>query len=543
VEERAADSPVATRAWAERLPLAARQFSLAVAVFVILLGATVLAGWSFDLPRLQSFASSVSMKANCSVCFLLAGFSLLFLGIRGLPARGAGVLVSAAVAAVGAATLSEHLAGWDLRIDQILFREAPGAALTVSPGRMGPPASTCFTVAGTALVLLHLRRSVSKAETLALPVLLWSLLATIGYAYGAEPLYGFAQLTGIALHTAVGLFALGLGILAACAAQGGLVAVTSELAGGLVARRLLLTALVVPFLLGWVIVFGERVKLYDAGFGTAVLVLSIIVVFTALIWRSVTELHRSERLRQASEKETARLYGEAREAVRARDSFLSVAGHELRTPLNALRLQLFNLRRRSAAAAAAPAERDFARVEQQVERLIRLTGELLDVSRLDEGRLRLDRAETDLSQLVREVAERLTDAAHRAGSEIAVQADGPVVGSWDGFRLDQVLTNLLTNALKFGLGRPIEVAVTDGGGAATVVIRDRGIGIAAEDQARIFQRFERAVSEKSFGGMGLGLWISRQIVEAHGGTISVESEPGQGSVFALRLPKNPAETT
>ena len=170
-------------------------------------------------------------------------------------------------------------------------------------------------------------------------------------------------------------------------------------------------------------------------------------------------------------------------------------------------------------------------------RIISLTEELLDVSRITSGRLALEPEETDLGQLVGEVAERWKDAARRAGCALRIDAPQGVNGLWDRSRLDQVATNLLSNAIKFGEGKPIEIRIEPDTDRVQLIVRDHGIGIPPEDQARIFDRFERAVSKQSYGGIGLGLWIARQIVEAHGGRIEVASEAGQGSTFRVELPK------
>lgn len=237
--------------------------------------------------------------------------------------------------------------------------------------------------------------------------------------------------------------------------------------------------------------------------------------------------------------ERARLYAqqqfladEARAAVRARDDFLSVASHELNTPLAALKLQLGRLLRHPP-----PPEQMKARlatIDHQVDRLTELVSELLDVSRLRAGRFELSRTDVDLADLITDVASRLDSAGERLRLTLS-----PAVGSWDRMRIEQVITNLLSNALKYGDGKPVEVSLTapDSRGDVIVLVRDHGIGIAEADQGRIFDRFERAVSGKSYSGLGLGLWITRKIVEAHGGSIDVESRAGEGSTFTLRLPR------
>ncbi|HEY3445100.1 MAG TPA: ATP-binding protein [Myxococcales bacterium] len=239
--------------------------------------------------------------------------------------------------------------------------------------------------------------------------------------------------------------------------------------------------------------------------------------------------------RAALSLENAHLYRQATESVNVRDSFLSIAGHELKTPLTALQLQVRCL---SGETKKQPLEPRVAKVARQCDRLVSLVDELLDVSRITAGRLRLEVQELDLAEVARERVAGLADELGRADCEVRVVAPAPVVGRWDRLRVEQVVVNLLTNAMKYGCGKPIDLNLTNVQDRARLQVRDRGIGIAPEDQARIFARFERAVSSRHFGGLGLGLWIARQVVEAHGGTISVASTPGEGATFTVELPVN-----
>lgn len=236
-----------------------------------------------------------------------------------------------------------------------------------------------------------------------------------------------------------------------------------------------------------------------------------------------------QRAQLFSAEHAARAAAEA--AVRAREEFLSIASHELRTPLTPLTLQLGVLRKN------APAELSpgIETAQRQTERLIRLVSNLLDVSRLGLGTLQLDRAPMDLWPLVQALPERFSYESRRQGCPISVEG-GPLEGSWDGPRIEQVFANLVSNAVKYGSGRPVQVKLWRDGETACFSVADQGIGIAAGDQERIFGRFERAVSAQQFGGLGLGLYISREIVAAHGGRISVQSEPGKGATFVVALP-------
>jgi PAS domain S-box-containing protein len=231
------------------------------------------------------------------------------------------------------------------------------------------------------------------------------------------------------------------------------------------------------------------------------------------------------------------------EAIGARDEFLSIASHELRTPLYVLTLELGSLLRRMQkignAGAPGAFEAAVAKLRgtlRQTDRLNQLIESLLEVSRISAGRLHLEREPVDLLGLARDVMERFGEPAARAGCTLALHGTKPIVGQWDRLRLEQIVTNLLSNAMKYGAGKPVDVTIAGNARDATLVVRDRGIGIAPADVERIFGRFERAVSPRHFGGLGLGLYITRQIVEAHGGTIGVESRPGEGSTFTLALP-------
>jgi signal transduction histidine kinase len=239
--------------------------------------------------------------------------------------------------------------------------------------------------------------------------------------------------------------------------------------------------------------------------------------------------------------ERSRLYTRAQQAVTQRDEFLSVAAHELRTPLTAMKLQVQALQRDLGSSppkeeAALRVITKVTAVARHVERLESLVNDLLDLSRLTAGRLALRLEEFDLLELTREVHERMDNELERAGCSLTLNASGAVLGTWDRSRLDQVITNLLHNALKYGAGQPIEVSVSTDGTRARLAVRDGGIGISPEDHARIFERFERAAPGKHYSGFGIGLWICKQIVEALGGDIRVMSRLGEGSTFEVSLP-------
>jgi signal transduction histidine kinase len=241
--------------------------------------------------------------------------------------------------------------------------------------------------------------------------------------------------------------------------------------------------------------------------------------------------------------QSARRYREAQLAIVARDEFLSVAAHELNTPLTTLRLELqtaISLVSESLQAGGGarecPGSSRLDRCLRQIDRLSRLVGSLLDAARASSPGLALDLSPLDLAQMAAEVAEQFGPELGRAGCSLRVCAPEPVVGRWDAVRISQVISNLLSNACKYGAGKSIELAVERLEDRARLTVTDHGIGISAADSDRIFEPFERAVSLRSYEGLGLGLYITRRVVAAHGGTIEVKSEVGQGSTFVVELP-------
>ncbi|WIG94139.1 ATP-binding protein [Myxococcus sp. SDU36] len=236
--------------------------------------------------------------------------------------------------------------------------------------------------------------------------------------------------------------------------------------------------------------------------------------------------------RAALALDNARLWSEAQDAV----ELVGVAAHDLGNPLNTLQLLLRKLQR-TELAGEQKAREGLAAALKQTQRLGQLLHNLLDLSRLSSGKRMLDVAPVDLPELVHEAMERFAEQATEAGCKLEFSAELGLVGRWDRLRLDRVVTNLLSNALKFGRGRPVEVRVEHAAMArARLVVRDHGVGIAPEAQRRIFERFEREPSGGQHAGFGLGLYIVRQLVEAHGGTIRVESAPSEGAAFIVELP-------
>jgi signal transduction histidine kinase len=234
--------------------------------------------------------------------------------------------------------------------------------------------------------------------------------------------------------------------------------------------------------------------------------------------------------------ENGRLFESAQSALRAREEFLSVAAHEIRGPLTSIHLAAQKL----AQGSAASSKHLLDLIVREDRRLGRFVEELLDLGRIQTGQLRFEMEQVNLAHVVHDVVARLAPEISASGSRISVDVDEATVGEWDRFRIEQVVNNLIANAIKFGQGKPIEVDLRQEGDDAVFSVRDHGVGIDPEMHERIFKPFERQASIRNYGGLGLGLYIVRTIVEGLGGMVSVASIPNEGAEFTVRLPRKRA---
>jgi signal transduction histidine kinase len=522
-------------------------FTSAASVFLIALGALVLAGWTFDLGVLKGVAGNITMKANASIGLLLMGLALRWLGSGSPRTRTAGRICASAGGVLGALTFSEHIVGWNLGIDELLFVEAPGAVATLSPGRMGQNASLSLTLGAIALLSLSgsTPRAIVVGQGLAACMTVLGLVPTVGYFYGVPALYA-SRYTGIALHTGVALVVLSLGILAARPHAGPVAVLTNPGPTGVMAWRLLAAAILVPLVLGYVRLEGERRGLYESGLGTSLFVVSMIVLLSLLIWWIVAALERSEDAREAAQRDRDELLvreraarENAERADRAKDEFIAMISHELRTPLNAI-LGWMQMLRQGAIAGEAQAKATDA-VARNAGVLSRLIEDLLDTSRIVTGHLELSRAPLDIRAIVQAAVESVMPAAKSRGVHVGLAA-GPALPtvSGDGQRIQQIVWNLVSNAIKFSpAGAHVEVRVSTAPGTVVISVRDEGQGIDPAFLPHVFDRFRQAEGTRTRGGggLGLGLFIAKTLTDLHGGSIRAHSDgPGRGALFEVALP-------
>ena len=259
--------------------------------------------------------------------------------------------------------------------------------------------------------------------------------------------------------------------------------------------------------------------------------------------RQLAALEDARRRQQALVGELQQAKSDLQHALQMRDEFMSMVVHELRTPLSVLAMEV-RVRQHQLASdntaffASDNLKRMFERDQRQVRSITRLIDDMLDATQIQHGRLSIRRAPCDLAVLLRRVVAEVS--AQRDDVPIRFQSEfEEATGEFDEFRLEQVVVNLLTNALRYGAGQPVEVSLERLPAAAAIRVRDQGVGIAPEDHARIFDQFVRVGDRRRVNGLGLGRYITRQLVEAHGGTISVQSVPGEGATFTVALPLVP----
>jgi signal transduction histidine kinase len=526
-----------------------RRTALFLGAYALAGGLVTLVGWFANLPRLTDWVNSgIAMFANTSIAASCAGTAIIIAATPLAWAKRAGGILGGVVLAIGGATLLQHVSGINLGIDTLLVREPWGLQAT-APGRMGPPASTCYTLIGIGLVLLGTQRGRRFAPALGICVCIISTLALIGYMFGASPLFSSARWTAIAFQTATILFALAIGIVDCVPDAKPMRTFSQDSAAGLLARRSLPLIVALCVVLGWLCVRGQEAGLFDTALGTAALVLMQLILISGLLWwcaeavakREEKQKRAEEALGEAHEK-LSRHTVKLEEIVRQRtakleetigelEAFSYSIVHDLRSPLRSMQ-SFAQLLSDECGPLSATSTRYVERITNAARRMDRLIQDVLSYSQIVRSEFPLERIE--LATLLREILESYPPF-QPPNAEVDLDGIFPVVWANEA-ALTQCISNLLGNAVKFvspGLTPQVRVWSEEHANQVRLFFKDNGIGIEKGAHDKIFQMFQRL--SKAYEGTGIGLAIVQKTIQRMGGTVGLQSEPGEGSTFWIEL--------
>lgn len=523
------------------------QYICATAAGYIFLGGLIsLLGWITGIPRLADWGNTgILIKANTALVFMAIGAALLAVISCSAVMQRMGRWLGLFTLTIGALTLFEHITGFNLGIDTLLFDEREGAVATAAPGRMGPPAAISFLAIGAAIFL---RANAAKDKHrlsigLAIAVVGVGTLSLTGYWYGAQAMYMIPRFTGIAVPTATMLVASGIGVIAAHPEYEPMQTLCEDSGIGILARRVLTAAFLVPIALGWVRIQGFRAGLYDNEFGTALRSLVEMVILVGVFWWSVQAIRvrelrqrRAEAEQKASERQ---LVEKLQDVDRRKDEFVATLAHELRNPLAPIRNAAAVLLEKNISPQILQSSAEI--IDRQVRHMARLLDDLLDISRISRNRLELRKEPVELLRIIQNAVETSRPAIEKAEHKLIIEfPPHPITVDADAVRLAQVFSNLLNNAAHYtNRGGRIDIATEIDANMATIHIVDSGVGIDNESMPHIFEMFTQAApaSPGSKSGLGIGLALAREIIDLHGGTIEAFSAGlNTGSKFSVRLP-------
>jgi signal transduction histidine kinase len=413
-----------------------------------------------------------------------------------------------------------------------MFGREWGRAAVIHPGRMGPPGATCWTLIGTALVLIGPLRRRRAAHTLALVTFFTATLSITGYLYRVDPLYSLPYLTVIAFQTATFIVAVSAGLIAAVPERPPMGWLLHPGATGVIARRALPFIFLAPVTFGWLRLTGESAGLYEARFGVALFSLLFIGLLLGMLGWCLSTVSRHEGALRETEQAL-------RDADRRKDEFLAVLAHELRNPLAPIGNAVQLLRRSVGPEAGLRSISDL--LTRQLAQLVRLVDDLLDLSRIARGKISLRLERTELAAVVHQAVESVEPLVRaRSHALRVVLPPAPIALRADPARLSQVIGNLLSNACKFTeKGGQLELVVERESDFIAICVRDNGNGIPPDQLARIFDMFAQVDTslDGSAGGLGIGLTLVKTLVELHGGSVLARSGGiGCGSEFLVQLP-------
>jgi signal transduction histidine kinase len=516
------------------------------AVAVAVIGAVVLVGWATGIEPLTSIIPGrIIMIPNTATGFLLAGVSLWLLRnpIERSRARANVARAAAAVVLVlGVLTFIERVTGANFGIDLLLFADAVRTYPYLPPGQMASNSTVCFTLAGLSLLTLDLTRwrGFYPHEWFAAAGLGVSLLALMGYLFGATSMYTFDSAAGMALLTASSFATLHTGLLVARPQRGVVTLITGTDAAANLVRRLLLAAIGVPIVLGWLWLRARQLDLMSLETAIGMMVLATILILVGVVVQSGRALRKTDLVREALLVGEGEARAAAERASRVKSEFLATMSHELRTPLNAI-IGYSSLMAEGLSGALTDTQREqLGRISISARHLLTLIDEILTLARMDAGTETVHLREVSLAGLFEETASIAEPMFAQKQLRFRSIGPPPILLRSDPDRLRQILLNLLSNAAKFtDRGEVVMRASEDPGtGCVRIEVKDSGIGISAANLAQVFEPFWQVetTAAKRAAGTGLGLAVSRRLARLLRGDIEVSSTLGEGSTFAVVVP-------
>ncbi len=549
--------------------------SEALSIIIIISGIVFLIGWAFNVPILKSPGSLFStIKSNIALCFVFIGISLWLMQTKRVNQRNIKIakILAAIVTIIGLLTLIEHLTGFNLLIDQILFKELPEALNTSSPNRMAFNAALGLVLVGSSILVLDKNIKIGWPLFQIIIIIegLITFLAALGYIYQASDLYMVYDYTGIAIYATLIFGLIFFAIVFIRPDKGFIGLLIGESPGSVFGRRILPVVITIPIILGWLNTLGQNEGFFDIGLGNALLVFATVMVITTLLWINIISINKTDLKRQKAEAEKQKLLEQTQQfaeelevsneelqatteelqvaneelqdtteelqvANEELQQFAYVASHDLQEPLRTIASFTQLLERRYKGQLDSDADEFMDYIVDGSKRMQYLINDLLEYTRLEtkEGEFEL----TQLEKVIDDALFNLKVSIDENNAEIT-HDPLPEIRA-DKNQLILLFQNLIGNAIKFKKPQfppRIHISAEKEDKQYVFSVQDNGIGIEPQYAERIFNIFQRLHTRETYQGTGIGLSIAKRIIERHGGQIWVESSLGVGSTFYFTIP-------